>query len=182
MPYRRSIRGRTRFKSGRLLGVFAIAFGLCILTPAASASAQSQCGDRGELVTILSERFGESPVAGGLSRAGTLIEVFSSGSGDTWSLVVTTPDGVSCLIDAGGRLEKAELRLGRIGGMIPMSHETIHAPAPLERVAREVAAGLSPAGEDDWRQYVALARQIETRINWQLLPLMVYDDGGDPIP
>ncbi len=101
MPYQEIIRRRTSSKSRQLLSVFAIAVGLCVISPTASASAQSQCGDRGELVTILSDKFGESQVAGGLSRAGTLIEVFSSGSGDTWSLVVTTPDGQSCLVDAG---------------------------------------------------------------------------------
>ncbi len=63
-----------------------------------------------------------------------------------------------------------------------MSYETVHAQSTLEMIAREVAAGLSLNGEDDWRRYVSLASQIETRINWQLLPLLVYDDGGDPIP
>ena len=48
-----------------------------------------------------------------------------------------------------------------------------------ELIARELAAELSDGGEEDWRRYVSLAQQVEDRLNWQLLPLMVQDCGGE---
>ncbi|NGO54167.1 hypothetical protein [Allomesorhizobium camelthorni] len=37
----------------------------------------------------------------------------------------------------------------------------------VERIARDLAAVLSPGGEADWRQYLALARTVEKSLNRQ---------------
>lgn len=65
------------------------------------AFAQSACLTRPEMLALLDERYSEKSIAGGLESSGRLIEVFVSPDGKTWSMVLTTPDGTSCIIAAG---------------------------------------------------------------------------------
>ena len=65
------------------------------------AMAQVQCGQRGKIVEWLAVKFKEAPIATGVSSKGSLIEVLSTHDGDTWTLIVTSPDGNSCLIASG---------------------------------------------------------------------------------
>jgi hypothetical protein len=58
------------------------------------------CGNRSEVVRILRENFDEKPVAHGLANTGMLAEIFSSPRG-TWTIVATSPNGMSCMIGAG---------------------------------------------------------------------------------
>ena len=41
-----------------------------------------------------------------------------------------------------------------------------------ERIARDLAAVLSPEGEADWRQYEAMARDLERRLDRQFKAYM----------
>jgi hypothetical protein len=66
-----------------------------------SATAQPQCDDREKVLTLLSNKYKESPVAIGVTNNGGLVEVLSTNEGTTWSIIVTTPKGVSCLVAAG---------------------------------------------------------------------------------
>lgn len=78
------------------------------------ASAQMACGDREEIIERLSGKFSEAPVAMGLSNTGGVIEVLSSAEGGTWSIIVTDPNGLSCLLAAGEYWEAAqELAVGQ---------------------------------------------------------------------
>ena len=61
------------------------------------AGLRPSCG-RAEAV---SERYKEAPVALGLASNGDLLEVFSSDNGSTWTIIVTSPNGTSCLVAAG---------------------------------------------------------------------------------
>ncbi len=76
-----------------------------------SASAQSQCGPRQELVKNLGEKFKESPIGRGLTQPGQVLEIFASQSG-SWTMVVTTPNGTSCLIAAGENWDMVALAKG----------------------------------------------------------------------
>ena len=65
------------------------------------ASGELACESHAEITKQLGKRFQESPSAIGLSSTGAVIEIFT-GSGDaTWTIVVTTPDGNSCVIATG---------------------------------------------------------------------------------
>ena len=71
-----------------------------------AASAQSgarsePCGPRSMVVGNLAEQYQESPVAIGVTSGGGLVEVLSSSGGETWTIIDSTPEGVSCLIAAG---------------------------------------------------------------------------------
>ncbi len=72
------------------------------------AIGQTICGDRTELVSRLEKGFAESPRSLGLASNGAVFEVFLSAKG-TWSLVVTHPNGQSCLIAAGEAWENLPL-------------------------------------------------------------------------
>ena len=71
-----------------------------LLSSAASAAAP-QCAPRAKLLDLLRDRYGETPVAVGLTNTGRLFEVLSSKDGATWTVVITTPKGLTCMVEAG---------------------------------------------------------------------------------
>ncbi len=68
-------------------------------------SAKPICGKRSEVIGKLSGSFSEKPSAMGLTTNGDVIEVLTSPSGSTWTIVVTMPNGTSCLIALGENWE-----------------------------------------------------------------------------
>ena len=84
--------------------ILAIGLGLAVLNTTAfstPASAQPQCDQRENVLQLLSKKYKESPVAVGVTNNGGLVEVLSTNEGGTWSIIVTTPNGLSCLVAAG---------------------------------------------------------------------------------
>lgn len=71
----------------------------------ASASAEVLCGVRDRLVEQLRNQYQEVPQARGLTTGGDLIEVFASPQG-TWTILLTYPNGQSCLVAAGEAWER----------------------------------------------------------------------------
>ncbi|TNE40153.1 MAG: hypothetical protein EP348_02670 [Alphaproteobacteria bacterium] len=65
------------------------------------ASAQNVCFDRTALAKHLSGKFAEAPVAAGLAANGSVLEVFSSPDGTTWTIVLTQPNGATCVMASG---------------------------------------------------------------------------------
>ncbi len=93
------------FKTGAaLIRVFCVAFlafiALILLAPDTRAQ-ESVCLDRDKLARTLDGRYSEKPIAAGLDSAGKLLEVFASGDGASWTMTVTSPEGVSCIIATG---------------------------------------------------------------------------------
>ena len=76
-----------------------IAFGA--VAAALPAHGQQPCPERQTVVDYLMQEFDEAPVAMGLANSGGLIEVLTNGQGNTWTILITTPDGRSCMIAAG---------------------------------------------------------------------------------
>ncbi len=62
--------------------------------------AQNICGERSRFVDQLHEQYGEAPAAMGLASNGTVVEVMTSDAG-SWTIIVTRPDGVSCVVASG---------------------------------------------------------------------------------
>ena len=77
----------------------AVAIGSVVST--GPAVAQGLCMPREKIVEMLDTRYAEAPVARGLDSGGRLVEVFSSNDGATWSLLLTAPNGMSCLMAEG---------------------------------------------------------------------------------
>lgn len=62
------------------------------------------CAERTHIVEKLQETFRERIVGSGLADSGLLFELYVGPAG-TWTLLVTTPGGVSCLIGGGDSWE-----------------------------------------------------------------------------
>src|SRR3546814_11742324 len=62
---------------------------------------RNQCGEHKDVKQLLLQKYNESPVGLGITSQGGLVEVPTASDGATWSIIVTMPDGLSCLIAAG---------------------------------------------------------------------------------
>lgn len=79
--------------------------GLLVLGAATGASAQTVCNPRAEILTQLSDRYKEAPTGMGLTASGQVLELLSSENG-TWTIIVTNPQGVSCVLAVGEAWEE----------------------------------------------------------------------------
>lgn len=68
--------------------------------PASAQGAPAICRARDGLLTQLESKYGEVPVAIGVAD-GRLIELLTVKDGVTWTIILTSPKGVSCLIASG---------------------------------------------------------------------------------
>ena len=79
-----------------------IAAALYIITASFPATAQQQrCTKRPDIVGHLAKKFAEAPIAIGLSVSGGVIEVLSSEKGGSWTIIITMPNGNTCVLAAG---------------------------------------------------------------------------------
>ena len=80
--------------------VAALAAAVALFLPG-PAAALGPCETRDNLVAALAERYREIPVALGVTSAGSLVEVLQNVKGETWTIIVTSPQGMSCLVFSG---------------------------------------------------------------------------------
>jgi hypothetical protein len=71
----------------------------------APSNPRMPCHNATEIAKQLSNKYDEAPVAFGLQSNGNLLQVYSSEQKGTWTVVSTTPTGVSCIVAAGKRWE-----------------------------------------------------------------------------
>ncbi len=83
----------------RIVVAMALLAGLALVS--APAEAQSVTAPRAEIVKQLGDAYAEAPVAIGLTGNGSVIELFTTGDGSTWTIVITSPDGLSRVVAAG---------------------------------------------------------------------------------
>lgn len=93
----------------RQLFTVSLGFGLLLLC-ATHAFAQTgrNCGPRDAVVTTLGERYGESRQSIGMGSNGQVMEVFASLETGTWTITLTLPNGVTCLMASGQSFEALE--------------------------------------------------------------------------
>jgi hypothetical protein len=93
----------SRFQSHRhaSLVVTAVLATATALLPISAAASENQCGKHKDVTRLLLQKYNESPVGLGITSQGGLVEVLTASDGATWSIIVTTPDGLSCLVAAG---------------------------------------------------------------------------------
>lgn len=86
---------------------------LILLTPG-PALGQARCNPRGEVLEYLGKKYKEVVVAGGVTNRGGLIEVLSEVGGGTWTIIISTPQGTSCIVAVGEgwRTMERELKEG----------------------------------------------------------------------
>ncbi|MEM6621204.1 MAG: hypothetical protein AAF674_03180 [Pseudomonadota bacterium] len=80
-------------------------------TMATPADAQMVCGQRDKIIAQLEMKYGETRRSVGLQEGRGLVEVFASEETGSWTILVTDPRGMSCLMAAGEafQVEKASV-------------------------------------------------------------------------
>lgn len=87
-----------------------------VASSALPALAQAQnCGARTTVIERLAERYGESRQSIGMAPEGRVVEVFASLETGTWTITVTLPNGMTCLVASGQSYEALEEALQPTG-------------------------------------------------------------------
>lgn len=86
-----------------------------ILLSVQATAQPARCGDRTSIISKLSEKYGETPQSIGLGQNNGVVEVFASLETGTWTILMTLPDGRSCLIAAGEAFETISTPAAAIG-------------------------------------------------------------------
>jgi len=87
-------------------GLKAALIGLCLSSVATAGWAQNgNCAPRDRVVDRLSGKYGETRQSMGLGSNNAVVEVFASDSTGTWTITVTMPNGVTCLVASGQGFE-----------------------------------------------------------------------------
>ena len=60
-----------------------------------------QCDRRAKVLGHLAQKYKEAPIAVGVTSSGGIVEVLTTGDGETWTIILSDPNGTSCLIAAG---------------------------------------------------------------------------------
>jgi len=83
--------------------------------PASAQQVGPVCGTRTALAKQLENKCSEEAVSMGLASTGAVVEVYASDTG-TWTMMLTMPNGVTCILAAGEHWEAVEKKKA---GFIP---------------------------------------------------------------
>lgn len=87
----------------RILTALTLAVALAV---PAHAETQS-CADRDTITERLTSGYGEKFAGGGLRNSDSIYEVWMSDDSGTWTILMTKPDGTSCVMAAGTNWREA---------------------------------------------------------------------------
>ena len=79
----------------------ALAFVTAVALPLPAMAGNMACSQRDDVLAQLGTKYKEAPSAVGIANNGGLIEVLTSDDGSTWTIIVSMPNGTSCLLAAG---------------------------------------------------------------------------------
>ena len=103
-------RGMTKMKQQ----LFGLSFGFVALVFAAemaSAQQRNMCAARDIVIERLSGNYGETRRSMGLAANNGIVEIHASEENGTWTITVTHPNGMTCLVAAGNSYEEIEEEL-----------------------------------------------------------------------
>ncbi len=96
----------------KILFALSLGFGGAVLAlqpaPAQTTPIAANCGQRTQVVERLSEKYGETRQSMGLAQNNGVLEVFASAESGTWTIVITLPSGMTCLVAAGDAWEAVD--------------------------------------------------------------------------
>ncbi|MFQ5565021.1 MAG: hypothetical protein ACE5EU_01515 [Paracoccaceae bacterium] len=84
----------------QVLTTSVLIFGMAAIGPP-DAWAQMACGSRDAVVAKLGEKYGEVRRGGGLVGSTAIFEIWASEATGTWTILKTTPDGLTCVMAVG---------------------------------------------------------------------------------
>jgi hypothetical protein len=88
------------FKIDKLAVCFLAAAAMLVFGASASRAQGMACGKHDAIVAALKNHYQESRQAIGLAATAGVVELFVSATG-TWTMIVTTPSGQTCIAAAG---------------------------------------------------------------------------------
>jgi hypothetical protein len=90
----------------------------CLAAFSYPVSAHTHCGERKAFVDYLASEFREQKTGAGITKNGTVVEMFHSDARATWTITMTDPGtGITCLVAAGsdwqdtGEVEHIDLEI-----------------------------------------------------------------------
>ncbi len=83
------------------LAITSLVFAAALTVASSEGMAQVTCNQRDNVLGHLAQKYQEVPIALGVTNRGGLVEVLSTGDGKTWTIIISTPDGQSCMVAAG---------------------------------------------------------------------------------
>ncbi len=84
---------------------FYMSVGMVVLSADILHAQAPRCGNRDIILEKLSSKYGESRQTIGLAANNGIFETFASEKTGTWTMLVTQPNGQSCLIASGQAFE-----------------------------------------------------------------------------
>jgi len=83
----------------------ALALALALATPLPAPAQPRQCAARATILGTLADTFGETRrgvgVAGASGGQSAVVELFAAPQTGTWTITVTLPNGITCLLASG---------------------------------------------------------------------------------
>ncbi len=79
----------------------AVAAGLAAFSLPGRAQAPPICAPTAAMLGTLAERYGERPAGAGVTSSGALLQLLIRPDARSWTVLLTRPNGVSCLLAAG---------------------------------------------------------------------------------
>lgn len=87
---------------------FAMLVAASFCLPLAAQAQGQNCGNRELVVERLTSKYGESRQSIGMAPKGRVVEVFASLETGTWTITVTMPNGITCLVASGQSYEDVD--------------------------------------------------------------------------
>lgn len=106
--------GRTGKVADMKKHLFGLSFGFAALLMAANmapAQSRAQCAERTLVIERLTQKYGETRQSMGLAANNSIIEMHASDDSGTWTITVTHPNGITCLVAAGTSFEVIDEQL-----------------------------------------------------------------------
>lgn len=91
-----------------------LALALLLAAEATTAQTQRHCAPRDTVLQRLAEAYGETRRSVGLGRDNSMMEVYASEESGSWTITVTTPNGMTCLVASGQSFETFAQSLPRV--------------------------------------------------------------------
>lgn len=98
----------------RTISILTLPLLALVATPAPVAAQSPACTQRAEVIGHLSNKYAEKPVALGLANNGGVLEVLSSKKNGSWTIIITMPSGVSCMVAAGENWENVPFQRTKV--------------------------------------------------------------------
>lgn len=90
------------------LSAAVVAAALFAAIPWPALAAAAACAPRDDILARLAEQYDERPIGVGLTSSGALMELLVSPDGRTWTIILSLPDGQSCLVTSGESWQERE--------------------------------------------------------------------------